>query len=64
MRRKKTREEEFAEAEAADAEQAAKYAAQRACSHFDCQPTAWHFSGKVREMTCNECGATNWIEED
>ena len=64
MSRKKTWAEQCAEAEAADAAQAERNAAQAECNHWTCEVTEWWFSGKPRTMKCCDCGAENWIEEE
>lgn len=62
-RKKKTQEELEREAEAADA-RTSEIAKQRSeCPHWDCSVTEWWFSGKPRNVECNDCGELNWIEE-
>lgn len=65
MSRKKTVEEQIAEAERLDAEAAELARQQRECCHWSCQPTEfWWSTGKVRELTCNDCGETKFFEEE
>ncbi|WP_312388109.1 hypothetical protein [Stutzerimonas nitrititolerans] len=63
MSRKKSIEERVADAERADRERAETFRRQRECDHWRATPTEWWWSGNVREMTCPECGATNYIED-
>lgn len=65
MSRKKTVEEQVAEAERLYAEEARLALKQSECYHWSCQPTGfWWSTGKVRELTCDECGKTKFFEED
>lgn len=65
MSRKKTVEERIAEAERLDAEAVELARRQSECDHWRCQPTEfWWSTGKVRELTCDECGKTKFFEED
>lgn len=36
---------------------------QESCAHYHCEPTEWHWSGAVREMTCRDCGLRDYREE-
>lgn len=36
---------------------------QQNCDHWGCRPSEWYWSGKVREMTCEDCGLVEFREE-
>lgn len=64
MSRRKTQDQLDQEAEQADRDMADRYRLQRECSHWHARPTEWYWSGRVREMTCQECGATRFLEDE
>lgn len=61
MSRRKTQAEIDAEIEAEEARNAERYRLQAECPHWNCKPSAWNWCGIPREMTCDDCGATNDI---
>lgn len=63
MSRKKSQEELEREALAADEAAAKRYSRQQACGHWYAKPSEWYWSGQVRTMRCDDCGAENDIEE-
>lgn len=59
MSRRKTDEEVEAECQAADEVRAL----QAGCSHYNCKPIEWYWSGQVREMFCLDCGLRDFKDE-
>lgn len=55
MSRRKTQAELDAEAQAEDEANAKRWQEQRDCTHYNCFPTEWHWSGQIRVMRCNDC---------
>lgn len=39
-------------------------ARQDSCAHYQCTVTRFNWSGKPVQVTCEECGAVNYIEEN
>lgn len=63
MSRKKTQAELEEEALRADREASDLARKQDECGHWNCSVTEWWWSGRVRELTCNECGKTKFLED-
>lgn len=63
-RSRMTQEDRDREAEEADRREAERNKAQRECGHYSCEPTEWWWSGKIREMTCRDCGLAEYRGED
>ena len=63
MSRRKSQAELDAIAEAEDARQAELNKKRRECDHYDCAPSEWHWSGKIRVMRCNDCGEEDYRQE-
>ena len=64
MSRRKSQEQLDHEAEEADRLASERARAQAECTHYNCRPTEWHWNGTPREMLCEECGATNYLEDE
>lgn len=37
---------------------------QSRCPHLECDAESFHFDGRIQEVKCRECGATNVIDHD
>lgn len=57
------RDQRRAEREAEEQERDERRRAQQAeCAHINGRPSQWDWeTGAVLEMSCQDCGATNWI---
>ena len=63
MSRRKSQAEQEREAQEADERASALAHKQSECGHYCCRPTEWHWSGQIREMTCDECGLVEYRME-
>lgn len=64
MSRRKTPAELEEEMNASMAADQARAQIMLDCFHLDCYPSQWSWEkGQPKEMTCNDCGAINYLEE-
>lgn len=59
MSRKRTDEEIEAELQAEDELRDKR----NNCSHYNCEPVEWYWSGAIQTMWCRDCGEREWRDD-